>query len=335
MFTTIVHEENGKISCKIENDCVYLDRIKKTQHMELGYACICMELRNQGIYSGRTCRKATWEANGLEYVGELGLQNLRDLFQIIQWNERNGIKLFRIGSDIFPWSSEYEFSDLPQYRKACMLLNGIGHYATKNGHRLSFHPGPFNILGSTKPEVVKRTIKELNQHSEIFDLMGFEPSPYNKINIHVGATYGDKEGTLDRWCNNFKRLNERTRKRITLENDDKESMYTIVDLLWAHERVGVPLVFDYHHHTCHSNNVPHSTALGLAISTWPKDIKPVVHYSSSRRIHEEASCKVQAHADYIYEYIETFGYDIDIMLECKAKELALLDYRKKHSILVA
>ena len=74
--------------------------------MELGYACINMELRKQGIYSGRTCRKATWEAKGLEYVGDLGLQNLRDLFKIIQWNERNGIKLFRIGSDIFPWSSE-------------------------------------------------------------------------------------------------------------------------------------------------------------------------------------------------------------------------------------
>jgi UV DNA damage endonuclease len=112
-------------------------------------------------------------------------------------------------------------------------------------------------------------------------------------------------------------------------------MYTIVDLLWAHERVGVPLVFDYHHHTCHSGDLSHETALRFAISTWPEGITPVVHYSSSRKLNEDAKVKPQAHADYIYETIDTFGLDIDIMLECKAKELALLEYRKKHSILVA
>ena len=76
-------------------------------------------------------------------------------------------------------------------------------------------------------------------------------------------------------------------------------------------------------------------ALGFAISTWPEGIKPVVHYSSSRKLNEDAKVKPQAHADYIYETIDTFGFDIDIMLECKAKELALLEYRKKHSILIA
>ena len=299
----------------------------------LGYACINMELRKKGVFVGRTCRKATWEEKGLEYVGDLGLQNLRDLYQILQWNERNGIKVYRIGSDIFPWSSEYEFTDLPQYRRACILLAGIGHYATKHGHRLSFHPGPFNILGSLKPEVVRRTIKELNQHSEIFDLMGFDPSPYNKINIHVGATYGDKEGTAQRWIDNFKLLNDSTKKRITLENDDKDSMYSIADLQYIHEHTGVPLVFDYHHHTCHPDGMTHKLALQWAIETWPQGIKPVVHYSSSRRLHEDKTARVQAHADYVYEDIDTYGYDVDIVLETKAKEQALLQYRKKNLIL--
>ena len=301
----------------------------------LGYACINMQLRKDNIFTGRTCRKATFQEKGLDYVGELGLQNIRDLYQIVQWNSRNNIKMYRIGSDIFPWQSEYKLEQLPQYSKIINILKAIGDYVTKDGQRLSFHPGPFNILSSTKPEVVERTIMDLQNHSEIFDLMGFEPSPYNKINIHVGATYGDKESALDRWCDNFKRLNESTRKRITLENDDKESMFTIVDLLWAHERVGVPLVFDYHHHNCHSGDVTPQTALQYAISTWPEGIKPAVHYSSSRKLNEDSSVKVQAHADYIYEYIETFGHDIDIMLECKAKELALLEYRKKQSILVS
>ena len=300
----------------------------------LGYACINMQLRKDNIFTGRTCRKATFQEKGLDYVGELGLLNIRDLYQIVQWNSRNNIKMYRIGSDIFPWQSEYKLEQLPQYSKIINILKAIGDYVTKDGQRLSFHPGPFNILSSTKPEVVERTIMDLQNHSEIFDLMGFEPSPYNKINIHVGATYGDKESALDRWCDNFKRLNESTRKRITLENDDKESMFTIVDLLWAHERVGVPLVFDYHHHNCHSGDIAPQTALQYAMSTWPEGIKPAVHYSSSRKLNEDSSVKVQAHADYIYESIDTFGYDIDVMLECKAKELALLEYRKKHSILI-
>ena len=302
--------------------------------MEYGYACINMELRKEGIYSGRTCRKATWQEKGLYHVGDLALQNLRDLFQIVQWNERNGFKFFRIGSDIFPWSSEYKYSDLPQYDRCCMYLKAIGDYAKKHGHRLSFHPGPFNILGSTKPEVVERTIYDLNHHSEIFDLMGFEPSPYNKINIHVGATYGDKDTTLERWIKNFHRFDENTKKRITLENDDKESMYTIADLMRAHEECGIPLVFDYHHHTCHSGDMTHEQALELAISTWPEDITPVVHYSSSRKLNEDSSVKAQAHADMIYENVNTFGHDIDIMFECKKKEVAVLQYRNKERILV-
>ena len=297
-----------------------------------GYACINQQLRDQNIYVGRTCRKATFQEKGLAYVGELGLQNVRDLFQIVQWNSRNNIKLYRIGSDILPWHSEYAIEQLPQYDKIINILKAIGDYVTKDGQRLSFHPGPFNILGSTKPQVVERTIVELNNHSHLFDLMGFEPSPYNKINIHVGATYGDKEGTVQRWIEGFNRLNESTRKRITLENDDKTSMYSIADLMFIHERTGVPLVFDYHHHTCHPDGVSQQEALEAAIKTWPEGIKPVIHYSSSRRLHEDVKCKVQAHADYIYEQIDTYGYDIDIMLEAKAKELAVLDYRKKFLI---
>ena len=77
----------------------------------LGYACVNTELRKQNIFAGRTCRKDKFKKQGLQHVGELGLQNLKDLYEIIQWNERNGIKFYRIGSDIFPWSSEYEYKD--------------------------------------------------------------------------------------------------------------------------------------------------------------------------------------------------------------------------------
>ena len=300
----------------------------------LGYACINTELRKQKVFAGRTCRKDKFQREGLRYVGELGLQNLRDLYQILQWNEKYGIRFYRIGSDIFPWSSEYEYSDLPQYKEVCQLLAQIGKYAMQYGHRLTFHPGPFNILGSQKDDVVKRTMIDLRHHSEIFDLMGFKPSVYNKINIHIGAAYKDKMAVLDRWCANYEKLDEKVKSRITIENDDKASLYNTQDLyLHVFKRVGVPIVFDYHHHDCHPGDLSHSEALGMAVKTWPSEIKPVVHFSSSRQI-EDVKAKLQAHSDFIYGNIDTFGYDVDIMLEAKQKEKALLEYRSKQSILV-
>lgn len=302
--------------------------------MNLGYACINTHLGKQKILGGRTCRKATFQQQGLRYVGDLALQNLKDIHTIIQWNIKNHIYLYRMPSDIFPWMSEYELEDLPQYEAICTVAKSIGKLATDNKVRLTFHPGPFNILGSNNPNVVTRTMKELRQHSQIFDLMGFQPSHYNVINIHIGAAYKDKYAVLNKWAENYEKLEGNTRRRLTIENDDKGSLYTTHDLYTSVFRmVGVPIVFDYHHHTCHPGDLSHSEALGLAVKTWPAGIKPVVHYSSAKQI-EDPKAKIQAHADYVYEEINTYGYDLDIELEVKQKEKALLEYRKKYSILV-
>ena len=302
--------------------------------MNLGYACINTQLGKKKILGGRTCRKATFQQQGLPYVGELALQNLKDIYTIVTWNVANDIYLYRMPSDIFPWMSEYEFEDLPQYPQICQAAKRIGDYATQHDVRLTFHPGPFNILGSNKVDVVRRTMKELRQHSQIFDLMGFEPSHYNKINIHIGAAYKDKQAVLDQWCRNYEKLDENTRGRLTIENDDKPSLYNTQDLYTGvHSLVGIPIVFDYHHHSCHPGDLSHREALEMAISTWPKEVKPIVHYSSGRQI-EDPKAKLQAHADYIYEDIDTYGYNVDIVLEVKMKEKALLQYREKQSILV-
>jgi len=192
--------------------------------MNLGYACINTHLGKKKILGGRTCRKATFQQQGLRYVGDLALQNLKDIRTIVEWNIANDIYLYRMPSDIFPWMSEYEFEDLPQYASICAVAQSVGKLATEHNVRLTFHPGPFNILASNKPDVVKRTMKELRQHSQVFDLMGFKPSHYNSINIHIGAAYKDKYAVLSKWCENYEKLDENTRKRLTIENDDKPSL---------------------------------------------------------------------------------------------------------------
>ena len=296
--------------------------------MKLGYACINMTLQKAGgITTNRSMRQKTFNEKGLNYVSELALQNCRDLVTIIKWNEEMGIKLFRMSSDIFPWMTYYELDELPDYDKIVNLLKGVGTLATKYGQRLTFHPGHFNALGSPNPVVVEKTINELNKHSQIMDLIGLTISPYNKINIHVGGAYGDKEQALKRWIKNYNELNYNTRKRLTVENDDKENMYSVKELYdGIYKQCGVPIVFDYYHHKFCTGGLTEQEALELAISTWD-GITPCTHYSESRRKeHLDESIKAQAHSDLIYDTISTYGNDIDVVIEAKHKELAVLNY---------
>ena len=298
--------------------------------MKLGYACINMTLQAAGgITTNRGMRQKTFNERDLSYVSELALQNVKDLETIVKWNEEMGIKLFRMSSDIFPWMTYYDFEDLPDYDKIKNTLKGIGTLAEKYGQRLTFHPSHFNALGSPNPKVLESTIKELNEHSKIMDLMGLSATVYNKINIHIAGAYGDKQATLDRWISNYHKLDPNTQARLTVENDDKENMYSVQELYdGVYKKCGVPIVFDYFHHKFCTGDLTEEKALKLAASTWPKDIVPLTHYSESRRKEKlDESIKAQAHSDLIKDTIQTYGLDIDVVVEAKHKELAVLNYK--------
>lgn len=297
--------------------------------MRIGYACINMTLGEKNITTNRGMIRKTFDSKGLKYVSELSLQNVRDLIEVIKWNEKNGINLYRMSSDMFPWSSEYDFNDLSDITKIKNLLSGLGNIVKQYNHRLSFHPGPFNVLASPSESVVKKTISELNKHSEIMDMIGLPVSPFSKINIHVGGAYGNKQDAMKRWVDNFQLLGENTKKRLTVENDDKPNMFTVKDLLYIHEHTKVPIVFDYHHHNCHNDGMSTEDALKLAVATWPSNITPTVHISEPR---DEQNFR--AHHDYVVNEVNTYGYDLDLMFESKAKELSVLEYRKKFGLLL-
>ena len=298
--------------------------------MKLGYACINSTLQAAGgITTNRGMRQKTFNERGLPYVSELALQNVKDLENIVKWNEEMGIKLFRMSSDLFPWMTFYEFEQLPDYPMIDVYLKNIGALADKYGQRLTFHPSHFNALGSPNPTVVEKAINELNKHGEIMDIMGLSATVYNKINIHVGGAYGDKEATLKRWIKSYYLLDDSTQKRLTIENDDKANMYSVKELYKGiSEQCGVPIVFDYYHHKFCTGGLSEQEALELAVSTWPKDITPCCHYSESRRKeHLDESIRAQAHSDRIVDAIQTYGLDIDVVVEAKHKELAVLNYK--------
>ena len=299
----------------------------------MGYACINMQLSKQKprIYTGRSMIKRTFEAKGIKYASELGLDNCKDLLTIVKWNNENGFKFFRITSNLFPWSSEYKLSDMPDYEEICNILSNVGKYVKENEMRITCHPGPFNVLTSPHEHVVDNCIVDLSIHGEVFDLMGLSRTPFNKINIHIGGVYGDKISAMERFCTNFERLPESVKSRLTVENDDKATMYNAQDLYdGVYKVIGIPIVFDYHHHRFNTGDLSEQQALELAISTWG-DIVPVVHYSESRSIEQkDDKIRPQAHSDYIIDYINTYENRVDIMVEAKAKELAVLRYKELH-----
>ena len=303
----------------------------KNQDVRFGYACINTEL--QALKPRTTCNrsmiKRTFTARGLPYASELAFQNTKDLIAHVEWNAQNNVKVFRMTSSLFPWLSEYEMEELPQFDKIVEHLSIAGSMARAAGQRLSFHPGPFNILASKNENVVVNTIKELNDHSKIFDYMGMKQNHWSKINIHVGGAYGDRPSALYRWCKNVERLKPSTRTRLTVENDDKPNLYSTKMLYdGVYKATGTPIVFDSHHFVCGPQDISYNESIAMAVDTWPAGIRPTCHHSNSRKNYEDPTVAKNAHSDWYYEPFDNCGHAVDVVLECKKKELALARYLK-------
>jgi UV DNA damage endonuclease len=288
-----------------------------------------MSMSSEGVTTNRDAVKRTFETKGLPHISKLTLANVTDLEKVVHWNEQNGFKFYRISSGLFPWKTEYEYEDLPDWPEIQAVLQRIGTFVTQVGQRLEFHPSHFTVLASPNPTTVLRSMIDLEQHSKIFDTMGLEPSHWNCLNIHVGGAYGDKESATARWCLNFGRLSENCRKRVVVENDDKANMYSVLDLHnMIYKAVGAPITFDIFHHTFCTGGLSAHEAASLAASTWA-DAPLVIHWSSSRKLYETPDAKSVAHADYIYDELEDWGTGGWFMCESKAKDLSILEYWDK------
>lgn len=262
------------------------------EDIRLGYACINLTLAEEGVTTNRGMIKRTFAEKGIAYASELALSNVKGLKRILDWNVAHGIQVFRITSELFPWASEYRLEDMPHFNEIRETLRQCGKLPV----RMSTHPGPFNKLAGTGATLAN-TIRDLEIHAQLFDLMDLPPSHENKINIHVGGAYGNKEETLLRFAENYSKLPDNIRLRLTVENDDKPGLFSVGELLPLHRMCGIPIVFDYFHHRLHPGDLSEEEAFLAAYETWER--RPVFHYSSSRREFEEPLAKKEAHAEFL------------------------------------
>ena len=296
----------------------------------IGYACKNMSItQREKVLTDRTCRMDKFSLNR---ANELALKNSADLLKILEWNSRNSIQFFRIGSGIFPFIDhsvlQYKISDLPDAVAIQTHLQTAGAFAKQAGMRLSCHPGPYTCLASPNKETVEKSLLGLQMHSALADLLGYGEE--FAINIHIGGVYENKPETAKRFAEQYALLPTAIQQRLTIENDDKASMWSMSDLfeLIVPLCPAVKLVLDIHHHKfCQRESL--QEAARMAFSTWTGFSEiPKVHYSESR-----PDSRPQAHSDYITETIPALSDSVeyDVMIEAKAKDLALLEYRNKHT----
>ena len=303
------------------------------KHIQLGLCCLNTTLREMkpSIYCSRKIIQRIIEEKGIDELKARALQNCRDLIPLIEWNEANGIRVFRLSSEIFPHKTN---SKVPDYTLdfADAELKAAGALAKKYGHRLTFHPGQYNVLGTDDPQKLANTIADLGWHAEVLDRM--EMPAESVMVIHGGGTYGYKEATKKRWANNYKKLPEHIRRRLVLENCERS--FSVQDCLDISKMCGVPVVLDTHHFDCYSKintwdpQEPLEYYIPLVLETWG-DIKPKFHVS------EQGSGKIGHHSDFIeeipdelLEIPELYDVDIDIMVEAKKKEMAIFKLYAKY-----
>ena len=130
---------------------------------------------------------------------------------------------------------------------------------------------------------------------------------------------------IDRFIERFHKLNETTKQRLVVENDDKENAFSVQQLYdHIYYKIHTPITFDYFHHTFHPDGLTSQDAAHLAATTW--DCTPLFHYSESKNLNESVSGNPRAHSDYAFNKLDDYGLNIDVDLETKAKELAYFKY---------
>lgn len=266
--------------------------------------------------------------------------------RILDHLAKHEISMYRMSSDLAPYATH---PDMPQFHgmlnESKTELAMLGEKARQLDIRLSFHPSQYVVLNSPDQDLVSKSVWDLQSQAEMLDLMGLGPEAV--LVIHVGGAYGDIPASRQRWVDTWHSLPEPVRRRLVLEHDDLR--FSAQDVLWIHEKTGVRIIFDHQHFWClNPERADLVETFSRIMATWPPDEQPKIHFSSPRtEMREKVSVDkgtrkkivrpvapvFTGHADFCNPFeFATFmrqvaEFDFDVMLEAKAKDLALVRLR--------
>ena len=281
--------------------------------MKIGYPCINYSIGKKTVSTFRLSSYS--EEKLIQCIN----YNLATLVEILKFNIANNFMFFRISSDVIPFASHpiCKF-DWKEYFKSELIK--IGQLIKHNNIRISMHPDQFVIINAKSQDIVNKSIRELEYHADLLDLMRLDYS--SKVQIHIGGVYGDKERSKRQFISNYKTLiSENIKKRLVIENDDH--LYNLKDCIEIHEYTEIPVLFDVLHHLCFDNILPLDIALQISNNTWNgnKDGVMMIDYSdqelNQRKGKHSHTLDIKQFKKFI---IFVSNMDLDIMLEIKDKE---------------
>lgn len=293
--------------------------------VRLGYVSIALNLPKTTSSSTVTYTrysKMKTDKEKINKLKEVTKSNLDGLEKIIRYNIENEIHFYRITSNLIPLLTHPEV-DFDYKRFFKKDFEYIGNLIKDNNIRVDTHPDQFNVINSTKKDVVESTLRNLKAQAELFDDLNYL---YGKMVLHVGSSQGGKEASIDRFIENLKLFPQNITDKLIIENDDKT--FTAKDVLDLCKRINKPMVLDVHHHICNNEGEEIEELLPEVFKTWENEIlPPKIHFSSPREFEND-----RKHADYINssDFIkflekakEVCDIDFDVMIEAKQKDLAL------------
>ena len=281
---------------------------------QLGLVCITTskDVRYRALTRKRLLEHS--EDGRRRLLEDIYRDNLQTFDQAMRYCKREGIALYRLPSSIFPFADEPDGRAILQ--AFAPQLARSGRRARECGIRLVMHPDQFVVLSSDSEGVVANSVKILQMHADIMDLLDQPRSPWALLEIH-----GGKSGRADALVDRIALLPEAIRCRIGLEND--EYAYGADEIHAICLRAGVPMVFDAHHHVVHDklDSYEHPSVeamLRKARETWSEPAHQLVHISNGR-----SGFSDRQHADLIATMPSSYRLAPWIEIEAKLKEEAI------------
>ena len=277
----------------------------------------------------------------------VSLVYLRD---ILLYLRRQKIHVYRLSSQLAPYITH---PDMPRFhdqiQECAVELAAVGQMARNDGLRLSFHAPASAVLNTPDETIAAKAAADLNALARLLDSL--EQGPEAVVVCHIGGVYKDRSESLRRFIERYHALPAATRRRLALEHDDKR--FSVTDAAWVHDHTGIPLIYDHLHHRCHNpEKLDTIQALTICLRSWPEGVRPKIHYSSPstamrtiERRNPVSGARVRLlnppqpneHADFIHPFEFTAFMRaarranlprFDVMLEARAKDLALLRLRQ-------
>lgn len=294
--------------------------------VRLGYVAMSEELKNASPSQTMTFKQFQGINDrdaAIEKLERIAISNLENCLRLLRHSKANEIHFFRLSSRLIPLANHEELSDWKYMRALKEPLKDLADFLHKNPMRVDFHPDHFVLLNSLKTEILNNSIKTLAMHHAL--LKGMEIDPEHRCVLHVGGVYENREKALEQFIHNWGLVSTRLQNMIILENDD--TSFTLHDTLYLCEKLGIPLVFDYHHHLAHHENINWQDQWGRIVGTWEHSRLPVKMHISSPRSEKE----FRAHAEFVdsdmfMDFLNGMKGsvpEIHCMIEAKKKDLAL------------